>query len=809
MYARVQVLACIFLVLAVHQAAACQYQNLVASGDWSDVCTWWHLDGWDPPCPIPPGCSPYPVAGDYSEVRIAPHWVADHGGGGHYLDGYVSGSGATNVLTIEQNLDASGILAASVDADQVYFTAGPSALIGHITAQTVDIGAPPWLSCTWTSAHDARVDAADVSIGLWPGQYLDGWTNEGTSLFPSPRLVVIALGGEIRGTLLNRASLIISGGFHVDLAEYGRIENFSGGVLGGSVAGPTSAEIYNSQSTLSLGTNVFVHDYRGTMENVQLSGGGRFTGTLFLGTSGLQSNTYLFYQDEAFGHPVRSAGEGSVAFGAWDAPATFRIQDSGFWDGPVEFQFAPEAPLQIVGTSLHEAVLDIEQAAELHNRGDLVMFPYTRVTVGPHATLRNSGRMTLSASQVVLGVQAGLRNSGYLDIKANVSGSTSEFTNEGELVVNDVGTLLDNWQLSGVDFAQVATGSLELPLFWANPEVPEVDVVDGYVELAGHLELPAISVYSWGYVLRGNYGVSRQFDSWSDGYSLLYTVNSVYALYYGDGQSDIDGDGVADGLDNAVTVYNPLQTDSDGDGIGDPFDRDLDGDEVFNGADNCVSTPNPGQEDSDADGAGDACDVCPNTPAGVVVELDGCPAVTDSDNDGVLDVRDNCRLVFNPNQADSDGDGVGDACDACHHVADIPVDEQGCPIFMLGGGPPDADGDGVPDGTDNCIAIPNPGQQDSDGDDVGDSCDLCPATPPGSIVTGLGCPTSRSDVNRDGFVNVLDAFLLSLCMAPDQPALAICLPADADGDTDIDLVEMAALQRCFRGSSPADPNCDE
>jgi Thrombospondin type 3 repeat len=49
---------------------------------------------------------------------------------------------------------------------------------------------------------------------------------------------------------------------------------------------------------------------------------------------------------------------------------------------------------------------------------------------------------------------------------------------------------------------------------------------------------------------------------------------------------------------------------------------------------------------------------------GLVVAAVDVPSI-DTDRDGILNVADNCPLIYNPDQADKDLDGVGNVCDIC------------------------------------------------------------------------------------------------------------------------------------------------
>ncbi len=90
--------------------------------------------------------------------------------------------------------------------------------------------------------------------------------------------------------------------------------------------------------------------------------------------------------------------------------------------------------------------------------------------------------------------------------------------------------------------------------------------------------------------------------------------------------------------------------------------------------------------DSDNDGVPDNLDRCPNTPAGVKVDKNGCPI--DSDHDGVPNYLDRCpntpagvKVDKNGCPIDSDHDGVPNYLDKCPNTPKgMKVDKNGCAI---------------------------------------------------------------------------------------------------------------------------------
>jgi choice-of-anchor B domain-containing protein len=144
-----------------------------------------------------------------------------------------------------------------------------------------------------------------------------------------------------------------------------------------------------------------------------------------------------------------------------------------------------------------------------------------------------------------------------------------------------------------------------------------------------------------------------------------------------------------------------------------PPDSDEDG--IVDVKDNCPNTANADQLDTDSDGIGDICD-------------------DDDDNDTILDIDDNCPLMENTDQADTNNNGIGDVCE-------------------------DSDNDGIFDNLDNCIAIANQDQLDTDGDGIGDVCDDDDDNDT-ILDTNDNCPlmanTDQADTDNDGIGDVCD-----------------------------------------------------
>ena len=142
-------------------------------------------------------------------------------------------------------------------------------------------------------------------------------------------------------------------------------------------------------------------------------------------------------------------------------------------------------------------------------------------------------------------------------------------------------------------------------------------------------------------------------------------------------------------------------------------------------------------KDADMDGVSDKKDKCPDTPAGVAVDANGCPI--DTDADGVADYIDDCPTIAGLTSLkgcpDKDKDGIADKDDACPDVAGV-AKLKGCP---------DSDGDGVTDKDDKCADTPKGWKVDATGcpidtdkDGIADSEDDCPNV--AGTKEGKGCP---------------------------------------------------------------------
>lgn len=129
----------------------------------------------------------------------------------------------------------------------------------------------------------------------------------------------------------------------------------------------------------------------------------------------------------------------------------------------------------------------------------------------------------------------------------------------------------------------------------------------------------------------------------------------------------------------------------------------------------------------------------------------------------------------------------------------IPDVVDNCP-FVPNSNQFNGDTDDLGDACDNCPTATNADQRDADRDGVGDACDACPGTPPGAPVDESGCIACLGDTDGDSDVDLSD--LAQLLSHFGQQRGGEYANGDFDGDGDIDLSDLASLLSRFGTTCP-------
>ncbi|MDF2193387.1 T9SS type A sorting domain-containing protein [Paraflavitalea sp. CAU 1676] len=300
---------------------------------------------------------------------------------------------------------------------------------------------------------------------------------------------------------------------------------------------------------------------------------------------------------------------------------------------------------------------------------------------------------------------------------------------------------------------------------------------------------------------RDNDGVTDLVDVDDDNDGVPDTDESPVGL---NPMADADSDGIPNYLDSSNGGY----VDTNGDGIDDRYDTDLDG--VINAFDldsdndgiadlveaGGVDTNGDGRVDgafADADGDGLATAYDANNGGVALSNFDSDGDLipnaldTDSDNDGIPDVREAGGTDANNDGyidgfADADGDGFSDAVDG--DAGNDGTAENTAGALIITG--TDTNGDGIPNSYPKANAdangLPNPYDLDADGDGI-------PDVEEAGITHNIGEAIATGTLNAKGWSSTVDALPTLTLPNTDTDIYPNYLDIDADNDGITDNVE--------------------
>lgn len=231
--------------------------------------------------------------------------------------------------------------------------------------------------------------------------------------------------------------------------------------------------------------------------------------------------------------------------------------------------------------------------------------------------------------------------------------------------------------------------------------------------------------------------------------------------------SDDDGDNFIGNKDNCIHKYNPDQKDVNRNNIWDVCEFDIDKDGIFDSEDNCRNIANPNQIDTDKDNIWNSCDNCKlynptqkdtnkNGVWDICDQTDKFLEENDDDIDGIINYKDNCRYIANPDQADSDRDSIWNLCDNCKNIQNTyQLDFNVNWVWDMC---EDSDGDTIEWYLDNCINISNFDQIDDDNNGIWNVCE--DKDYDRILFANDNCPfkynPDQSDIDRDNIWDVCD-----------------------------------------------------